>query len=153
MFTIIFFSIQGQLGNFSNIIIEKPFRIFFYLLQPIFILPMDVINSFLLFSNPYMIAMLFGFLFSPFIASIVAGIYGKDALKSFGGWCLTTIICLIMWMVLFSYDSLFRDYITSSIVLERAIITLILNGIVTCLLYGFCASFLSFMIKRISDLD
>ena len=153
MFTIIYFSIQGQISYLINSIAEKPFRLLFYLLQPIFIFPWDVINGFFLYSERATIAMLFGFLFSPLIASIIAGIYGKDVLKSLCGWCFTVLTCLITWMILLSYDSIFRYYINSTILLEQAIITLIINGIILCLFYGFCASFFSFMKKRISDLD
>ena len=153
MFTIIYFSMQGRLSYYANSIDEKPLRLLFYLLQPIFIFPWDIMNSFFLFSEPHMIALLFGFIFSLLIASIIAGIYGTDAIKAFCGWCLTVLICLTMWLILISCDSTFRYYINSNILLEQAIITLAINGIITCLIYGSCASFFSFLKTRISDFD
>ena len=151
MFAFIFFSIQGQLSYLLNTLSVKPFTMFFYLFQPIFIFPWDVVAAITVFSERAMLAMLVGLIISPLIASVVAGNYGERELESFEGWFLIALTCTIIWMIFLPYDTIFRFYIDTFIPLESAILTIILTGLLFCVLYGFVASLTTCIKRRLSE--
>ena len=79
--------------------------------------------------------MYIGFFISIIIASIVAGLTGGSLFKSVGGWILTSITCMLLFVIILVIDDYNLGFF-GSIILGEAIVTMIAKVGVNLLIFG-----------------
>lgn len=132
LFIIIAETISGNLGPLFSAISSDPLIIITILFAPIIYLPGNVITSLYtqISFGPIDASLIgsVGFLVSPFVAALVAGLTGESKKGSFGGWMITALIGSAAWGVLaFVYLG------PNPIML---LIAYMLNGVVYGIFYG-----------------
>ncbi|MCK4384331.1 MAG: hypothetical protein KAW66_13610 [Candidatus Lokiarchaeota archaeon] len=104
LFIIIAETISGNLGPLFSAISSDPLIIITILFAPIIYLPGNVITSLYtqISFGPIDASLIgsVGFLVSPFVAALVAGLTGESKGGSFGGWMITALIGSAAWGVL-----------------------------------------------------
>ncbi len=82
------------------------------------------------------------------IAAIVAGLMGGNIGKSFGGWVLTVICSIILFIVIISIDDFNLNYISFTATLVDGIIILSIVGAVNVLIFGVLVIIISLVTGR-----
>ncbi len=127
------------IGNILNFLIDDitshpTFSIYLFV-YPSRYFPWDLISSGIAASLAFKIFYFGGFI-SFIIAAIVAGLMGGSIGKSFGGWILTSMCSMILWIVLISVDSFNLNYISFTATLIDGIVIVLITGTVTTLIFG-----------------
>jgi hypothetical protein len=139
LFVIIAHTVSGDLNTLFSDITANPFIILLVLCGPIINFPGTVIlkiyNGIIGPLVPESLIQLVGYIFSPFIAAIVAGRVGSKNGASFGGWFLTCILCAIAVGLLVYLSPITLAYYGLAATAETLIIALI-GGITNGIFYG-----------------
>ncbi|MHA2007561.1 MAG: hypothetical protein ACXABO_07965 [Promethearchaeota archaeon] len=70
------------------------------------------------------------------IAAIVAGLMGGSVGKSFGGWILTAICYMLLFITIISIDEFNLNYISFTATLVDGIVIVLIAGTVNALIFG-----------------
>ena len=118
---------------------QHPILAIEHLLDPICQYPwyfFERISVHLDLGNTGWVIMYIGFILAFIIAAIVAGLSGGNISRSFGGWSLTIITCMIILIMLFVIDDQLWLYTGIAPSTEEAIVTIILAGLSNLIIYG-----------------
>jgi hypothetical protein len=77
-----------------------------------------------------------GMVISLALASIVAGLFGGSIVKALAGWYLTSIVCIVLFIIIFSIDISNLSYICISCTLTDGIIQILIVGLANMLMFG-----------------
>lgn len=90
----------------------------------------------------------FGIFISLLIASIIAGLAGGNALRSLGGWALTSITSFLLLIIISSIESFYIGYYCFGCNLGEAVITAMVFFIVNLLIFGALAALIGYLRGR-----
>ncbi|MFX1417604.1 MAG: hypothetical protein ACFE9N_01655 [Promethearchaeota archaeon] len=151
LITIISYSIVGllidlELPRYST----HPVFVFFRLIYPMLFFPWDLL---ILGANQALIGFMvfyFGFFISLIVASVVAGLMGGDIVKSVGGWILTSITCILVFIIIALIDSIVLAFVCFSCTFEEVMVQVIIHGLINILLFGVLTAFIAMLKGRSS---
>jgi len=126
LFTIIGNAIYQSLDYEFTRFAEHPTFIIFRLMFPIHYYPWDLVNLIIITTEIGIKIMYIGFFISIIIASIIAGLTGGSFFKSLGGWILTSITCMLLFVIILVIDDYNLGFFFSSN-LGEAIVTMIIT--------------------------
>ena len=76
-----------------------------------------------------------GIFISLVVASIIAGLFGGDALRALGGWALTMITSVLLLIIISSIESFYIGYYCFGCDLGQAVITALVLCLVNLLIF------------------
>jgi hypothetical protein len=146
LFYIIGYSRPGALDLALNPIAAHPTHSIYLLVYPSRYLPWELLGNITVYSS-FGLVFLGGFI-SFIIAAIVAGLMGGGIGKSFGGWVLTIICSIVLFIVIISIDDFNLDFISFTTTLVDGIIITVIAGAVNLLIFGVVVIILAFITGR-----
>ena len=148
LFYIIGYSIAEMLDNVVDRIADHPTHSIFLLIYPSKNFPWELLNDFIIVGSlAFKIYYLGGFI-SFIIAAIVAGLKGGSIGKSFGGWVLTVICSILLFIVIITIDDFNLDYISFTATLVDGIVIVVIAGAVNALIFGAIVIIIAFIKGR-----
>ena len=148
IFVIIEYSIGDAIDNLFGLFTDYPGTIIQWLLRPVRYFPWDIINEFLETSYISTKTWYVGMFLSLIIASIIAGLTGGEVKNAFGGWALTMIFSIIMYIIPLSLGGQYTNNTCGLCTSQEAIIMVIIIGIVHLLIFGCITLLTALMIGR-----
>ncbi|MFX1366053.1 MAG: hypothetical protein ACFFCE_18345 [Promethearchaeota archaeon] len=136
LFYIISFAIGDILDSVFDTIADHPSSSVFLLIYPSRYFPWELItNSVDASSFAFKFFYMAG-LISFIIAAIVAGLMGSNIGESIGGWMITAICYMLMFIAIISIDDFNLNYISFTATLIDGIIRILITGTVNALIFG-----------------
>lgn len=149
IFIIIAYSIGGGIDTLLfGFFADYPWAIIQWLLRPVRYYLWDIINEILATSYISTKTWFIGMFLSLIIASIIAGLTGGNIKNSFGGWALTMIFSIILYIIPLSLGGQYTNNTCGLCTPQEAIIMVIIIGIVHLLIFGFITLLTALMIGR-----
>jgi hypothetical protein len=132
---VISYAIGGILDLLFGPIAAHPTQSVYLLIYPTRFFPWELINRAISASIAFKIYYLGG-IASYVIAAIVAGLTGGSIAKSFGGWILTAICSMLLFILIVILDAENLDFISFSATLIDGIVLILITGTVNALIFG-----------------
>ena len=148
LFLIIGYSIAEVLDLAIDPIADHPTHSIYLMIYPSQYLPWEHISNSIDALNLGFKIFYIGGLISFIIAAIVAGIMGGGVGKSFGGWIITVICSIVLFIVIISIDDFTLNYISFTATLVDGINILIIAGAVNGLIFGALAIIIALIAGR-----
>lgn len=89
-----------------------------------------------------------GIFISLVVASIIAGLFGGDALRALGGWALTMIISVLLLIIISSIEIYYIGIYCFGCDLGQAVITALVLFLVNLLIFGALAALIAYLRGR-----
>jgi len=148
LFTIIGNSIYQSLEFEFTRFAEHPTFIIFRLIYPFHSFPWDIFNRIITVPEIGIKTMYIGYFISLVMASIIAGFTGGEIVKSVGGWILTSITCILLFIIIITIDVYNKSQFCVGCSLDEAIIYVIIPGVVNLLIFGVLAALIGYIRGR-----
>ncbi len=92
--------------------------------------------------------MYIGYFISLVIASIIAGLMGGDIVKSVGGWILTCITCMLLFIIIMMIDDYNVSQFCGACPMGTAIVDALSSVAVNLLIFGALAALIALIKGR-----
>ncbi|MFX1601424.1 MAG: hypothetical protein ACFFB6_12565, partial [Promethearchaeota archaeon] len=89
-----------------------------------------------------------GIFISLVVASIIAGLFGGDALRALGGWALTMITSVLLLIIISSIENYYIGFYCFGCDLGQAVITALVIFLVNLLIFGALAALIAYLRGR-----
>ena len=136
LFYIIGYSIAGMVDIVLDRIAAHPSHAIYLMVNPAQYFPWEILS---LFSSTgilgFQIRYLGGFI-SYILAAIIAGLMGGDIGKSFGGWILSVICSIVLFIVIMGVDDYNLSYISFTSTFVEGIVVVAIASAVNALIFG-----------------
>jgi len=136
LFYIIGYSIAEVLNLTLDSIAAHPTHSIYLMVYPSGSLPWELLSDFNTYSNLGFKVLFLGGFISLIIAAIVAGFMGGNIGKSFGGWILTVICSMLLFIAIISIDEFNLNYISFFVTLTEGIVIVAIASAVNGLIFG-----------------
>ena len=133
LFLIIGYSIVELLDFQLDRVADHPTYSIFFVTYPARFFPWELLENFI--STPPKILFLGG-LISCAIGTIIAGLMGGDICKSFGGWIVTSISIILLFIAMITIDDFNLGILFFGDTYTEAIVQILITGIINMLIYG-----------------
>ena len=148
LFLIIAYSIGGAIDNLFSLFADHPSMIIQYILRPLRYFPWELFTEF--FETSYFSTRTWyvGMFVALIIASIVAGLTGGNMKNSFVGWAIMMILCIVLYIIPFGFDSLSLNHTCGACTYLEGVIEVVIIGIVHIPIFGCITLLTALMIGR-----
>jgi len=115
---------------------QSPTHVILELVYPMGMFPWEAVGRSIASTGIGFKIFYIGFVISLSIASIVAGLFGGSIVKALAGWYLTSIICILLFIIVFLIDISNLNYYCFGCSMTDGIIQVLIIGLVNMLIFG-----------------
>ena len=146
LFWIIGYAVADLMDLLVSHVQSSPLYVIQRIVYPMGMFPWDAITTSMNMTNIGLKIFYIGFVVTLAVASIVAGLFGGSIIKSLAGWYLTSIVCILLYIIILLIDISLLGYVCTSCTLADGIIQILIVGLVNMLMFG-VLTFLIALIK------
>lgn len=136
LFWIIGYAIADLIDLEVSRIQSNPTHAILKLIYPIGMFPWEAIGRSVDMTDIGLKIYYIGFVVTLALSSIVAGLFGGSIVKALAGWYLTSIICILLFIIIFVVDISNLNYYCFSCTMIDGIIRILIVGLANMLMFG-----------------
>jgi hypothetical protein len=136
LFYIITYSLADMLDAVFNPIVAHPTHSIYLLVYPSQYFPWVLIEYIISAGSLAFKILYIGGFISFVIAAIIAGFMGGDIKNSLGGWFLTAICYMLLFIAIISIDQFNLNYVSFTATLIDGIVIILISGTVNAIIFG-----------------